>query len=54
MMSSAFHDKLTAMSVIQNKAHDSLLQKRQSLPLAPFSLACNAIAFRSSFVSGVG
>jgi hypothetical protein len=54
MMSSAFHDKFAAMSLIQNKAHDSLLQKRQSLPVPPFSLACSAFAFRSSFVSGVG
>lgn len=38
-MMSAFHDKVAAMSLIQNKAHDSLLQKRQSLPVPPFSLA---------------
>lgn len=39
MMSSAFRDAVAAMPLIQNKAHNTLIKKRQSLPVPPFSLA---------------
>jgi hypothetical protein len=40
MMSSAFHDTVDAMSLIQSKAHDSLLQRKKRVFTGPIFLTC--------------
>jgi hypothetical protein len=49
-MSPAFHDTVDAMSLMQSKAHDSLLQKKESLYWSHLLRLLEAIAFRSSSV----
>lgn len=53
LLLSAFQDTVAAMSLIQNKAHDTLIKKKTVFTGSTI-FTCSAFAFRSTFVSSAG